>query len=247
MSGRLEGKKILVTAAGQGIGKATAIAFQKEGAHVTATDLNEKTLADLNKEYPEIKVQKLDSTDNNAILEFTKTLDRVDVLFNAVGFVHHGTILECDEKDWDFSSNVNVKSMYFMCKAILPLMIKQNGGSIINISSCASSFKGFPNRFVYGTTKGAVIGLTKAIAADFVKKNIRCNSIAPGTVYSPSWQDRVNQSPDPVQAKKDFIARQPMGRLGTAEEIAAVAVYLASDDATFTTGSTIHVDGGISI
>ena len=247
MSGRLEGKKILVTAAGQGIGKATAIAFQKEGAHVTATDLNDETLADLNKEYPEIKVQRLDSTDNNAILEFTKTLERVDVLFNAVGFVHHGTILECDEKDWDFSSNVNVKSMYFMCKAILPLMIKQNGGSIINISSCASSFKGFPNRFVYGTTKGAVIGLTKAIAADFVKKNIRCNSIAPGTVYSPSWQDRVNQSPDPVQAKKDFIARQPMGRLGTAEEIAAVAVYLASDDAKFTTGSTIHVDGGISI
>ena len=247
MSGRLEGKKILVTAAGQGIGKATAIAFQKEGAHVTANDLNDKTLADLNKEFPEIKVQKLDSTDNNAIIEFTKTLDKVDVLFNAVGFVHHGTILECDEKDWDFSSNVNVKSMYFMCKAILPLMIKQNGGSIINISSCASSFKGFPNRFVYGTTKGAVIGLTKAIAADFVKQNIRCNSIAPGTVYSPSWQDRVNQSPDPVQAKKDFIARQPMGRLGTAEEIAAVAVYLASDDATFTTGSTIHVDGGISI
>ena len=247
MSGRLEGKKILVTAAGQGIGKATAIAFHKEGAQVTATDLNDKTLTELNKEYPEIKVQKLDSTDNNAILEFTKTLDKVDVLFNAVGFVHHGTILECDEKDWDFSSNVNVKSMYFMCKAILPLMIKQNGGSIINISSCASSFKGFPNRFVYGTTKGAVIGLTKAIAADFVKKNIRCNSIAPGTVYSPSWQDRVNQSPDPVQAKKDFIARQPMGRLGTAEEIAAVAVYLASDDSTFTTGSTIHVDGGISI
>ncbi len=247
MSGRLEGKKILVTAAGQGIGKATAIAFHKEGAHVIATDLNDKTLADLNKEYPEIKVQKLDSTDNNAILEFTKTLDGIDVLFNAVGFVHHGTILECDEKDWDFSSNVNVKSMYFMCKAILPIMIKQNGGSIINISSCASSFKGFPNRFVYGTTKGAVIGLTKAIAADFVKQNIRCNSIAPGTVYSPSWQDRVNQSPDPVQAKKDFIARQPMGRLGTAEEIAAVAVYLASDDAKFTTGSTIHVDGGISI
>ena len=247
MSGRLEGKKILVTAAGQGIGKATAIAFYKEGAQVTATDLNDKTLADLNKEYPEIKVQKLDSTDNNAIIEFTQTLDKVDVLFNAVGFVHHGTILECDEKDWDFSSNVNVKSMYFMCKAILPLMIKQNGGSIINISSCASSFKGFPNRFVYGTTKGAVIGLTKAIAADFVKQNIRCNSIAPGTVFSPSWQDRVNQSPDPVQAKKDFIARQPMGRLGTAEEIAAVAVYLASDDATFTTGSTIHVDGGISI
>jgi 3-hydroxybutyrate dehydrogenase len=247
MSKRLDGKKIVVTAAGQGIGKATAIAFYNEGAHVVATDLNEKTLADLNKEYPKINIQKLDSTDNNAILEFTKSLDRVDVLLNAVGFVHHGTILDCEEKDWDFSSNVNVKSMYFMCKAILPLMIKQNGGSIINISSCASSFKGFPNRFVYGTTKGAVIGLTKAIAADFVKKNIRCNSIAPGTVFSPSWQDRVNQSQDPIQAKKDFIARQPMGRLGTAEEIAAVAVYLASDDATFTTGTTISVDGGISI
>ena len=247
MSKRLDGKKIVVTAAGQGIGKATAIAFYNEGAHVVATDLNEKTLADLNKEYPKINIQKLDSTDNNAILEFTKSLDRVDVLLNAVGFVHHGTILDCEEKDWDFSSNVNVKSMYFMCKAILPLMIKQNGGSIINISSCASSFKGFPNRFVYGTTKGAVIGLTKAIAADFVKKNIRCNLIAPGTVFSPSWQDRVNQSPDPIKAKKDFIARQPMGRLGTAEEIAAVAVYLASDDATFTTGTTISVDGGISI
>ena len=247
MSKRLEGKKIVVTAAGQGIGKATAIAFYKEGAHVIATDLNEKTLADLNNEYPKINVQKLDSTDNNAILEFTKSLDRVDVLLNAVGFVHHGTILECEENDWDFSSNVNVKSMYFMCKAIIPLMIKQNGGSIINISSCASSLKGFPNRFVYGTTKGAVIGLTKSIAADYVKKNIRCNSIAPGTVFSPSWQERVNQSPDPVQAKKDFIARQPMERLGTAEEIAAVALYLASDDATFTTGTTISVDGGISI
>ena len=247
MKNRLEGKNILVTAAGQGIGKATAIAFHNEGANVIATDINEKTLKDLNKEYPNIKVQKLDSTQNNEILEFIKTIDKIDVLFNAVGFVHHGTILECEEKDWDFSFDVNVKSMYFMCKAVLPLMIKQNSGSIINVSSCASSLKGFLNRFVYGTTKGAVIGLTKSIAADFVKKNIRCNSIAPGTVFSPSWQDRVNQSPDPVQAKKDFIARQPMGRLGTAEEIAAVAVYLASDDATFTTGTTISVDGGISI
>ena len=247
MSKRLEGKKIVVTAAGQGIGRATAIAFHNEGAHVTATDLNDKTLADLNKEFPNIEVKILDSTSNSAILDFTKSLDTVDVLFNAVGFVHHGTILDCEEKDWDFSSDVNVKSMYFMCKAILPIMVKQNSGSIINVSSCASSLKGFPNRFVYGTTKGAVIGLTKSIAADFVKQNIRCNSIAPGTVFSPSWQDRVNQSPDPVQAKKDFIARQPMGRLGTAEEIAAVAVYLASDDATFTTGTTISVDGGISI
>ena len=247
MSGRLEGKKIIVTAAGQGIGKATAIAFHNEGASVSATDLNDKTLADLNKEFPNIKVQTLDSTDNNAILEFVKTLDKVDVLFNAVGFVHHGTILDCEEKDWDFSFDVNIKSMYFMCKAILPLMVNQNGGSIINISSIASSLKGLPNRFVYGASKAAIIGLTKSIASDFVKQNIRCNSIAPGTVFSPSWQDRVNQSPDPVQAKKDFIARQPMGRLGTAEEIAAVAVYLASDDATFTTGTTISVDGGISI
>ena len=247
MKNRLEGKNILVTAAGQGIGKATAIAFHNEGANVIATDINEKTLKDFNKEYPNIKVQKLDSTQNDEILKFVKTIDKIDVLFNAVGFVHHGTILECEEKDWDFSFDVNVKSMYFMCKAVLPLMIKKNSGSIINVSSCASSLKGFPNRFVYGTTKGAVVGLTKSIAADFVKKNIRCNSIAPGTVFSPSWQDRVNQSPDPVQAKKDFIARQPMGRLGTAEEIAAVAVYLASDDSTFTTGTTISVDGGISI
>ena len=247
MSGRLEGKKILVTAAGQGIGKATAIAFHKEGAQVTATDLNDKTLADLNKEYPDIKVQNLDSTDNSAILEFTKTLDKVDVLFNAVGFVHHGTILDCEEKDWDFSFDVNIKSMYFMCRAILPLMIKQNGGSIINISSIASSLKGLPNRFVYGASKAAIIGLTKSIASDFVKQNIRCNAIAPGTVFSPSWQERVNQSPDPVQAKKDFIARQPMGRLGTAEEIASMAIYLAGDESTFTTGNTFSVDGGMTI
>ena len=247
MNGRLENKNIIVTAAGQGIGKATAIAFQKEGANVFATDINENTLKNLKNEYPKIDVFKLDSTVKVDVENYCKHMSNIDALFNAVGFVHHGTILDCEEKDWDFSFNVNVKSMYQMCKAILPLMVKQNGGSIINVSSCASSLKGFPNRFVYGTTKGAVIGLTKSIAADFVKQNIRCNSIAPGTVFSPSWQDRVNQSPDPVQAKKDFIARQPMGRLGTAEEIAAVAVYLASDDATFTTGTTISVDGGISI
>ena len=247
MSGRLEGKKIMVTAAGQGIGKATAMAFYNEGAHVIATDLNEKTLADLNKEYPNIKIKTLDSTDNKAILDFVKTLDEVNVLFNAVGFVHHGTILDCEEKDWDFSFDVNIKSMYFMCRAILPLMVKQNGGSIINVSSIASSLKGLPNRFVYGASKAAIIGLTKSIASDFVKQNIRCNSIAPGTVFSPSWQDRVNQSPDPVQAKKDFIARQPMGRLGTAEEIASMAIYLAGDESTFTTGNTFSVDGGMTI
>jgi 3-hydroxybutyrate dehydrogenase len=247
MSGRLKGKKIIVTAAGQGIGKATAIAFHNEGAQVTATDINDKTLADLIKEYPNIKIHTLDSTDNDAILEFVKTLDKVDVLFNAVGFVHHGTILDCEEKDWDFSFDVNIKAMYFMCKAILPLMVSQNSGSIINISSIASSLKGLPNRFVYGASKAAIIGLTKSIAADFVKQNIRCNSIAPGTVFSPSWQDRVNQSPDPAQAKKDFIARQPMGRLGTAEEIASMAIYLAGDESTFTTGNTFSVDGGMTI
>ncbi len=247
MNNKLKDKVALVTAAGQGIGKATAIAFHNEGANVIATDINNETLNELNKEYPKIEIKILDSTNNESIKNFISSINKLDILFNAVGFVHHGTVLECDEKDWDFSSNVNVKSMYFMCKAALPIMIKQNGGSIINVSSCASSLKGFPNRFVYGTTKGAVIGLTKSIAADFVKQNIRCNSIAPGTVFSPSWQDRVNQSPDPIQAKKDFIARQPMGRLGTAEEIATVAVYLASDDSSFTTGTTISVDGGISI
>ena len=247
MSGRLEGKKIVVTAAGQGIGKATAIAFHNEGAHVIATDLNEKTLADLNKEYPNIKVKTLDSTDNKAILDFVKTLDEVNVLFNAVGFVHHGTILECDENDWDFSFNVNIKSMYFMCKSALPIMLKNNSGSIINISSVVSSIKGLPNRFVYGATKAAIIGLTKSIASDFVKNNIRCNAIAPGTVFTPSWEDRVRQSKDPVKAKKDFIARQPMGRLGTAQEIADFAIYLGSDESTFTTGNVFSVDGGMTI
>ena len=247
MTERLKDKIALVTAAGQGIGKATAIAFHNEGAKVYATDINEKTLKTLKEEYSEIEIYNLDSTNKTDVEKYCSQIKNIDVLFNAVGFVHHGSILECEDNDWNFSFDVNVKSMYQMCKAILPLMVKQNGGSIINVSSCASSLKGFPNRFVYGTTKGAVIGLTKSIAADFVKQNIRCNSIAPGTVFSPSWQDRVNQSPDPVQAKKDFIARQPMGRLGTAEEIAAVAVYLAGDDATFTTGTTISVDGGISI
>jgi NAD(P)-dependent dehydrogenase (short-subunit alcohol dehydrogenase family) len=247
MSTRLENKNIIVTAAGQGIGKATAIAFHKEGANVTATDLNEKTLIDLNKEFPEIKICTLDSTDNVAIKTFVDGIGKVDVLFNAVGFVHHGTVLDCEEKDWDFSFNVNIKSMYFMCKAILPKMLDQKKGSIINIASVASSLKGVPNRFAYGASKAAIIGLTKSIAADFVKQNIRCNAIAPGTVFTPSWEDRVKQSEDPVQAKKDFIARQPMGRLGTADEIASMAVYLAGDESGFTTGNTFSVDGGMTI
>ena len=244
---RLEGKEVIITAAGQGIGKATAITFHNEGTNVTATDINEKTLSDLNKEYPKIKVNKLDSTKNDDVKSFINSFTNIDVLFNAVGFVHHGTIFECDEKDWDFSFDTNIKSMYFMCKAALPTMIKNNGGSIINVASVASSIKGLPNRFVYGASKAAIIGLTKSIASDFVKQKIRCNAIAPGTVFTPSWEDRVKQSPDPVKAKKDFIARQPMERLGTAKEIADFAIYLASDESTFTTGNTFSVDGGMTI
>ena len=247
MMGRLEGKEVIITAAGQGIGKATAITFHNEGANVTATDINEKTLSDLSNEYPKIKVNKLDSTKNDDIKSFINSFSNIDVLFNAVGFVHHGTILDCEEKDWDFSFDTNIKSMYFMCKAALPTMIKNNGGSIINVASVASSIKGLPNRFVYGASKAAIIGLTKSIASDFVKQKIRCNAIAPGTVFTPSWEDRVRQSTDPVKAKKDFIARQPMERLGTAQEIADFAIYLASDESTFTTGNTFSVDGGMTI
>ena len=247
MNGRLENKNIIVTAAGQGIGKATAIAFHKEGANVFATDINENTLKNLKDEYPKIDVFKLDSTKKEDVENYCKHMSNIDVLFNAVGFVHHGTVLDCEEKDWDFSFNVNIKSMYLMCKAILPKMLDRKKGSIINIASVASSLKGVPNRFAYGTSKAAIIGLTKAIAADFVKQNIRCNAIAPGTVFTPSWEDRVKQSEDPVQAKKDFIARQPMGRLGTADEIASMAVYLAGDESGFTTGNTFSVDGGMTI
>ena len=244
---KLENKNIIVTAAGQGIGRATAIAYSKEGANVTATDINEKTLKSLNEEFPNIKVNTLDSTKNEAINSFFSKIDKVDVLFNAVGYVHHGTIMECEEKDWDFSFNVNVKSMYLMIKEILPKMIKHNKGNIINMSSIVSSLRGLPNRFVYGATKAAIVGLTKSIAADFIKSNIRCNAIAPGTVHTPSWEDRVAAAPDPVKAKKDFIARQPMGRLATAEEIAALAVYLASDESDFITGVVHPIDGGMSI
>ena len=247
MSKRLEDKNIVVTAAGQGIGRATAIAFHNEGANVIATDINDKTLETLNKEYPNIKVKNLDSTNKQAIEKFSASLNKVDVLFNAVGFVHHGTILDCDEKDWDFSFDANVKSMYFMIKEILPKMIKQNKGNIINMSSIVSSLRGLPNRFAYGATKAAIVGLTKSIAADFIKNNIRCNAIAPGTVHTPSWEERVAAAPDPAKAKKDFIARQPMGRLATAEEIAALAVYLASDESDFITGVVHPIDGGMSI
>ena len=247
MDKRLKNKNIIVTAAGQGIGRATAIAFYKEGAKVIATDLNEKTLISLNRENKDIKVQVLDSTDYKAVKTFGDNIKNIDVLFNAVGYVHHGTIMDCEEKDWDFSFNINVKSMYFMIKTVIPKMIKQKKGNIINISSIVSSLKGLPNRFVYGSSKAAIIGLTKSIAADFIKDNIRCNAIAPGTIHTPSWEERVKVSNDPIQAKKDFIARQPMGRLGSPEEVAALAVYLASDESNFVTGVIHPIDGGMSI
>ena len=247
MGNRLKNKNAIVTAAGQGIGRSTAIAFYKQGAKVIATDLNEKTLASLNKEYKDIEVQKLDSTDSKAIESFASDIQKVDILFNAVGYVHYGTIMECKEKDWDFSFNVNVKSMYFMIKSIIPKMIQQKKGNIINVASIVSSLRGLPNRFVYGSSKAAIIGLTKSIAADFIKYNIRCNAIAPGTVHTPSWEDRVNAFKNPVQTKKDFVARQPMGRLGTPDEIADLAVYLASDESNFVTGIAHPIDGGMSI
>ena len=247
MKKRLSNKNIVVTAAGQGIGRATAIAFNDEGANVFATDINNQTLENFKKKYSNIKVRKLDSTNKIEVEKFVKTLDKVDVLFNAVGFVHHGTILECNEADWDFSFNTNIKSMYFMTKLILPKMIEQNKGSIINMSSIVSSLRGLPNRFVYGSSKAAIIGFTKSIAADFIKNNIRCNAIAPGTIHTPSWEQRVENAPDPIKAKKNFIERQPMERLGTPEEIASLAVYLASDESNFVTGITHPIDGGMSI
>ena len=242
MSQRLKNKNIIVTAAGQGIGKATAIAFCNEGANVIATDLNEKTLIDLNKEYPKIKVFTLDSTDYNAIKTFAKTIDKVDVLFNAVGFVHHGTILDCEEKDWDFSFNVNIKSMYFMIKSIIPKMLKVNSGNIINIASVASSIKGFPFRFVYGASKAAIIGLTKSIAADFVKQNIRCNAIAPGFVET----DMTHYLKE-GEAATAFLSKIPLGRFGKAEEIANTTLFLASDMSSYVTGQVISACGGLNI
>jgi 2-keto-3-deoxy-L-fuconate dehydrogenase len=244
--GRLQGKSAFITAAAQGVGRATALAFAREGAKVIATDVAEDKLQDLAKTAG-IATRRLDVMDKAAIEAAAREAGPVDVLFNCAGFVHQGTILECDDKTWDFSMNLNVRSMFWVTKAFLPGMVARKKGSIINMSSAASSIKGAPNRFVYGTTKAAVIGLTKAIAADFIKQGIRCNAICPGTVETPSLGDRISAFADPVQARKDFIARQPMGRLGTAEEIAALAVYLASDESSFTTGTTHVIDGGWSL
>ncbi len=246
MADRLTGKRALVTAAAQGIGQATARAFAAEGAQVVATDVNRDKLGELNC-VPGVDTCLLDVTDNQAVLAVAADLGAFDVLFNCAGVVHHGGILECGESDWDFSFDLNVKSMYFTIRAFLPAMLDAGGGSIINMSSVASSIKGIAHRCVYGASKAAVIGLTKAVAADYIDRGIRCNAICPGTVESPSLQERINAFDDPVAARRAFIARQPLGRLGTAEEIAAMAVYLASDESAFTTGTNMVVDGGVTL
>jgi 2-keto-3-deoxy-L-fuconate dehydrogenase len=245
VAGRLEGKNAFVTAAAQGIGRGAALAFAREGATVWATDVKGDLLPDLQKQG--LRTRTLDVMDEADIRKAAAEVGPVDVLFNCAGFVHHGTILDCGNKDWDFSFNLNVRSMFWVTKAFLPGMLKQGRGSIINMSSIASSVKGLPNRFVYGATKAAVVGLTKAIAADYVKQGIRCNCIGPGTVDTPSLGERIAAFADPVQARKDFIARQPMGRLGTVEDITGLLVFLASDESLFATGNMYSIDGGMTI
>ncbi|KPA20297.1 2-keto-3-deoxy-L-fuconate dehydrogenase [Shimia sp. SK013] len=244
--GRLAGKTTLITAAGQGIGRATAELFAAEGAQVIASDINDAALAELDV-IEGVTALKLDVTDGAAVAEAAKDLPALDVLFNCAGFVANGSILECPETDWDFSFELNVKSMYRLIKLTLPAMLENGGGSIINISSVASSMLGVPNRFAYGASKAAVIGLTKAVAADYITKGVRCNAICPGTVDSPSMHDRLRATGDYEQALENFIARQPMGRIGTPDEIAALALYLASDDSAFTTGQALAIDGGWSV
>jgi 2-keto-3-deoxy-L-fuconate dehydrogenase len=241
--GRLEGKTALVTAAGQGIGRAIASLFAAEGAQVLATDLDPAKLEGLEG----CRGAALDVLDAAAIAALVAREGPFDVLANCAGFVHHGTILECSEADFDFTMNLNVRSMYRMTKAVLPGMLERGGGSIVNIASVASSVKGIVNRFVYGTSKAAVIGLTKAVAADFVTRGIRCNAICPGTIDSPSLQERMRAQGDYEKARAAFIARQPMGRLGTPEEVGWLAVYLASEESAFTTGTIHIVDGGITM
>lgn len=237
---RLSGKKAFVTAAGQGIGRKVAEMFAAEGAEVIATDLN----ADLLEGFDGVETSVLDVTDHKAVKSAINDAGQLDVLFNCAGFVHNGTILECDEEAWDFSFNLNVRSMYYTITAALPSMLEAGGGSIINMSSVASSLKGVPNRFVYTTTKAAVLGLTKSIAADYVTKGIRCNAICPGTIESPSLHDRLRATGNYDEAMKDFVARQPMERLGKTEEIGTLALYLASDESAFTTGQAHIIDGG---
>ncbi len=245
--GRLAGKRALITAAGQGIGRASAEAFAREGASVIATDINDAALADLSETVPAVEARHLDVTNAAAVSALAGELGALDVLFNCAGYVHHGTILDCEPGDWDRSFDLNVRAMYLTTRAFLPAMLEAGGGSIITMSSLASSVKGVPNRFAYGASKAAVIGMTKAIAADYVTRGIRCNAICPGTVDTPSLHDRMRAQGDYEAAHAAFIARQPMGRLGTAEEIAALAVYLASDESSYCTGATHIIDGGWNI
>jgi 2-keto-3-deoxy-L-fuconate dehydrogenase len=249
MAGRLSGKTALVTAAAQGIGRAAAAAFVREGARVVATDINIEKLGTLALECGDAVIaRRLDATDATQISALASELGAIDVLMNCAGFVHHGTVLDCAERDWDFTMTLNVKSMYLTIRAFLPAMLARGkGASIVNISSGASSVRGIPNRFVYGTSKAAVIGLTKSVAADFITKGIRCNAICPGTIATPSLDDRIAALGNVEEARKAFIARQPMGRLGTAEEVASLAVYLASDESAFTTGAIHIIDGGFSL
>lgn len=242
----LKNKRALVTAAGQGIGRACVEHFAAAGAEVVACDINGETLAKLDV-IDGITALKLDLTDADAITEVVAGLGVLDVLFNCAGFVGAGTILDCDDAQWDLSFDLNVKAMFRLTKLVLPAMLKNGGGSIINMSSVASSIKGVPNRFSYCATKAAVIGMTKSVAADFITQGIRCNAICPGTVDSPSLHDRLRATGDYDKAITEFIARQPMGRIGKAEEIAALALYLASDDSAFTTGQTFAIDGGWSV
>ncbi len=246
MGGRLAGKTAFVTAAAQGIGRATALAFAREGAKVWATDINEAKLAEL-KATSGIQVRRLDVLKDADVATLAAEIGTPDVIFNCAGFVHHGTIEECSDKDWDFSMNLNVRSHYVVIRSFLPGMLAAGKGSIINVASVAGSIKGIANRFVYGTSKAAVIGMTKALAMDYVKRGIRINAICPGTVDTPSLGDRINAFADPDQARSDFIARQPMGRLATADELTGIAVYLASDESVFMTGQAVIVDGGITI
>jgi 2-keto-3-deoxy-L-fuconate dehydrogenase len=242
--GRLDGKMILVTAAGQGIGRASALALAREGARVIATDVNAAALADLATQGLETRV--LDVRDPDAINAIFAEIGTPDVLFNCAGFVANGTILDCDEATWDFSVDLNLKAMYRMCRAVLPGMVARGHGNIINMASVVGSLIAAPNRFVYGVTKAGVIGMTKAIAADFVTKGIRCNAVCPGTVDSPSLQDRMRASGDYETARKAFLARQPMGKMAVPDEIAGLVVFLASDDSAFVTGHAHVIDGGWS-
>lgn len=240
MAQDFSGRTVVITAAGQGIGRATAERFIGLGARVIATDINEAALSTLT----QAETRLLNVLDDDAVKALAADVGAIDVLFNCAGFVHSGTILDCDEKDWDFSFNLNAKAMYRTCRAFLPAMLEQGKGAIVNMSSVASSVKGVPNRFAYTASKAAVIGLTKSIASDFVTKGIRCNAICPGTVDSPSLHERLRATGDYDQALKDFIARQPMGRIAKPEEVAALVTYLASDEAGFTTGQIHVIDGG---